>query len=70
MNSRKVLFAMLGGVALTTAIGILLSPYKDSFRGKKIVEKAGDYTDTAGETIKDSVANIKNQLKSVKTPTE
>lgn len=63
MDSRKALFAILGGVALTTVIGILLTPYRDSSRRKKIAEKARDYTDTAGETIKESVANVKTQLK-------
>lgn len=62
MNSKKALFAILGSVALTTVIGILLTPYRDSSRRKKIVEKARDYTDTAKETIKDSVANGKNRL--------
>lgn len=63
MNSRKALFAILGGVALATVIGILLTPSKNSSRRKKFVEKARDYTDIAGETIKDSVANVKNRLK-------
>jgi gas vesicle protein len=63
MDSRKALFTILGGVALTTVIGFLLTPYKDSSKRKKIVKKARDYKDTVGETIKDSVANVKNQLK-------
>lgn len=63
MDSRKALFAILSGVALTTVIGILLTPYRGSFRRKKIVEKAKDYTDTAGEAIKKSVDRSKNQLK-------
>ncbi len=63
MESRKTLYAILGGVAFTTVIGILLTPYKESFRGKKIVEKARDYTDTAEETIKKSVANVKSRVK-------
>lgn len=62
MNSKKALFAILGSVTLTTVIGILLTPYRDSSRRKKIVEKARDYTDTLEETIKDSVGNVKNRL--------
>lgn len=63
MNSRKTLFAILGGVALTTAIGFLLTPYNDSSKRKKIVDKARDYADNAEETIKDSVANVKSRVK-------
>ncbi|MDZ7694273.1 MAG: YtxH domain-containing protein [Balneolaceae bacterium] len=62
MDSRKKLFAILGGVALTTVIGLLLSPYKESSKRKKIVNKARDYADNAQETIKDSVDNVKKQL--------
>lgn len=63
MNSRKTLFAILGGVALTTVIGFIFSPYKDSSKRKKIVDKARDYADSAEETITDSVANVKSQVK-------
>lgn len=62
MDSRKALFAIFGSVALTTVIGILLSLYKDTFRRNKITEEVRD-KDTAGEPIKDPVANAKNQLK-------
>lgn len=57
MNSRKTLVAILGGVALATAVGILLTPYRDSSTRKKIVKKAKDYTDSVGEKMKESVAN-------------
>lgn len=63
MTSRKTLIAILGGVAITTVIGFLLTPYKDSSRRKRIADKARDYTDSAGKTIKDSVGKVKTQLK-------
>ncbi len=63
MDSRKALFAILGGVALTTVIGFLLTPYKDSSKRKKIIDKARDYADIAEETIKDSAANVKSRVK-------
>lgn len=63
MNSRKKLIAILGGVALTSVIGYLLTPYKDSSKRKKIVDKARDYIGTAEETIKGSVANVKSWVK-------
>lgn len=62
MDSRKALFTILGGVALTAVIGILLDPRKDTFRRKKIAEKARACRDTAEDTIKDSVTNAENQL--------
>lgn len=70
MNSKKVLFTILAGTALSTIIGVLLNPYKDSSRRKKIVEKAKDYTDLAGETIKKSVDKSKNQLKKMDEDTD
>ncbi len=65
MNSKKTLIALLAGAALTTVFSILLKPYKDSSKRKKIADKAKDYTDTAEETIKDSVVNVKNRLNKI-----
>lgn len=62
MDSRKTLFTLLAGAAITTVIGILLTPYKDSSKRKKIGEKTRDYTDSVGEIVKDSVANVKNRF--------
>lgn len=62
MNLRNTLLAILGGVALTTVIGILLTPYRDTSGRKKIVEKARDHTDTLEENIKVSVVNGKTRL--------
>lgn len=71
MDSRKALFALLAGAALTTVIGILLTTNNGSSKRKKIVEKVGDYSDTAEETLKNSVTNVKTQLKKwLKMPTE
>ncbi|WP_138431891.1 YtxH domain-containing protein [Fodinibius saliphilus] len=63
MDSKKVLFTLLAGAALTSVVGILLTPYKDSSKRKKIVDKARDYADNAEETIKDSVSNVKKRIK-------
>lgn len=63
MGSKKALFAIIGGAALTTVIGFLLTPYKDSSKRKKIVDKAKDYADNAEETIKGSVVNVKSRVK-------
>lgn len=63
MDSKNALLAILGGVALTTIVGIILTPYKNSLRRKNVVEKAGDYTDPVRKTIRESVADVKNQVK-------
>lgn len=65
MNSKKTLIALLAGAALTTVFGILLKPYKDSSKRKKIADKAKDYAETAEKTIKDSVANGKKRLNKI-----
>lgn len=70
MNSRNALLAFFGGVVLTTIVGVLLTPYRDSSRQKKIVEKARDHTDNAEETIKGSVVNGQNRLKKMGEDTE
>ncbi|MDR8394342.1 hypothetical protein NC796_24550 [Aliifodinibius sp. S!AR15-10] len=63
MDSRKALFALLAGAALTTVIGILLTPYKDSFRRKTIADKGKDSPDAAEGLIKESVTNGKAQIR-------
>lgn len=65
MDSRKSLYALLAGAGLAAIIGILLTPYKNSSRRERIVEKAKDYADSAEETIKDSAASVKKQLKNI-----
>lgn len=62
MDSRKYFLAILGGMALTSVIGILLISYRDTPSRNKIVDKARDYTDRAEETTKDSVASVKKRL--------
>ncbi len=63
MDSRKALFVIFGSLALTTLIGILLNPYKDSSGQKKIGEKSSGDAGTAGETIKESDTKLKTRLK-------
>lgn len=70
MNSRNALLAFFGGVVLTTIAGILLTPYRDSSRRKKFVEKAWNHTDNAEETIKGLVVNGQNRLKRMGEDTE
>lgn len=63
MNSKKTLIALLAGAALTTVVGILLTPYRNSSKRNKIGDKVKDYTDTAEETIKESAAIVKKKLR-------
>lgn len=65
MNSRKVLFAILAGTALTTAIGILLTTYRNSSRRKKIADKLNSKFDGAKGVIKETFSDVKNQIKTM-----
>lgn len=63
MDSRKALFVIFGSLALTTLIGILLNPYKNSSGQMKIVDKNSDDAGTAKETLKESDASLITRLK-------
>lgn len=63
MDSRKTLFVIFGSLALTTLIGILLNPYKNSSGQMKIVDKNSDDEGTAKETLKESDASLITRLK-------
>ena len=62
MDSRKALFALLAGAALTTVIGILLTPNKGSFKRKKHANKNNGEIDEVREKMKETVSNVKDQI--------
>lgn len=53
---------MLGGVALTTVIGFLLAPHKDSTGKKKTAKKNNGRLDEERKTQK-TVSGVRNQIK-------
>ena len=55
MKSSKVLLAILGGVAVGAAIGILFAPDKGSETRKKVSDAAKDFTDKASQKVKEGV---------------
>lgn len=55
MNSSKVLLAILGGVAVGAAIGILFAPDKGSETRKKVSDAAKDFTDKASQKVKEGM---------------
>lgn len=61
MDSRKALFALLAGVALTTVIGILLTPNKGSSKRKKHANKINGEIDEVREKLKETVSNVNDQ---------
>lgn len=63
MNSRNTLLAILGGVALTTAMGILLAPYRKSSKRKKLIGKARGYKNAVEDSIKESAGRVKTKVK-------
>lgn len=69
MDSRKALFAILAGAVLTTAVGMILTPYKDSYKRKKTSDKlngkVGEVKDVIGETFNDVKGQIKKMNKDI-----
>lgn len=65
MNSKKTLFAIIAGAALTTAVGILLTPYKKSSKPKKIADKINGKVGEVKGVIGETFENVKNQIKTM-----
>jgi len=56
-NNSKIILALLGGVAIGAAIGILLAPDKGSETRKKMADAAKDFGDKAKEKVKEGMAS-------------
>ena len=66
MNSGKVLFCVLAGVAAGALIGVLFSPEKGSITRKKISKKGDDYVDDLKEKFEDFIEEIKKNVETGK----
>ncbi|HRN99483.1 MAG TPA: YtxH domain-containing protein [Flavobacterium sp.] len=51
MSKGKVLLGVLAGVAVGTALGVLMAPDKGSETRKKLAKKGNDYTDGLKKTV-------------------
>jgi len=54
-GNAKVLLALIGGVAVGAAIGILLAPDKGSATRKKMADAAKNFSDMATEKMKEGM---------------
>lgn len=75
MNSSKIAFGVLGGVAAGALIGILFAPHKGSKTRKKIIGKGKDFSEeikgTLGgifENVTDKLDNLLSEVKEVSIP--
>lgn len=62
MNSRKVLYTLLAGAALTTVTGLL---FKDATKRKEIADKLNSKVNDAKGAIKETFSDVKSQIKTM-----
>lgn len=65
MDIKKTILTVLAASALTTAIGVLLIPYRDSSKRKKIADKGNLKADEAKEAQSENSSNVKKQIKTM-----
>lgn len=70
MSSSKVLLGFVAGAAVGALAGILFAPDTGTNTRKKISTKAGDWTDSAKESIHGVIDSIKNAYSSAKDEAE
>ena len=70
MSSSKALLGFVAGAAVGALAGILFAPDKGSNTRKKIVHKAGDWTDAAKESFNDLIDGVKHAYSGAKDDAE
>lgn len=61
-NTGKMIGALLVGVAIGGALGILFAPAKGSETRRKLSGAAGDYTDTLKEKFSEFIEEAKKEF--------
>jgi gas vesicle protein len=61
-NNSKILLALLGGLAVGAAVGILFAPDKGSETRKKIKDSAEDLADKVKSKAKTMASDIKSEI--------
>ena len=66
MSAGKIVAAVLAGVAVGAALGILFAPEKGSEVRRRIAKKSKDYADELGEKAHEFMDGITEKFESVK----
>ncbi|MBK7850440.1 MAG: YtxH domain-containing protein [Bacteroidetes bacterium] len=69
-NTSKILLALVGGVALGAAIGVLLAPDKGSETRKKIKDTARDLGDKAKDKFRQTMKTASDMKSRVEAEAE
>ncbi len=64
-NTSKILLALVAGVAIGGALGVLLAPDKGSETRRKLAEKGADLSDSLGDTIGGFGDTVKDKLSDI-----
>ena len=66
MSAGKIVAAVLAGVAVGAALGILFAPEKGSEVRRRIAKKGKDYADELGEKANEFIDGITEKYETVK----
>jgi len=66
MSAGKIVAAVLAGVAVGAALGILFAPEKGSETRRRIAKKSKDYADELGDRANEFMDGITEKFESVK----
>lgn len=67
MNSAKVLFGAMVGLAAGAALGVLFAPDKGSSTRKKITKQGNDYADGLGTKFNDFIDKMTHKFEALKS---
>lgn len=65
MKSDKIIFGVLGGVAIGALLGVLFAPDKGDDTRKKIMNKSNDYADELKDKLDTLLGSITNKYEKI-----